>query len=248
MALPALVLVHGGQHAADCWDLTVDEIARLQADLDVLAVDLPGRRGKPGDLRTASIDSWVESAVGDIENAGIDEFVVVGHSMAGLTVPGIVTKLGSSRVREMVLAAAFVPPDGSAVVDTLPGVLGAYARRHIARGGVATLPNPLAEFAFCNGMALRQRRFNRARFHAEGPAVVVEKVDRSGMPDDVPRTWILTLRDRALSVASQQKSIAALGGVHTVLPIDTCHNLMVSEPKLLAEMLVERCLRCAWRR
>ncbi|RDH76219.1 alpha/beta fold hydrolase [Mycolicibacterium moriokaense] len=245
MALPALVLVHGGQHAADCWELTVDEIALLEPDLDVLAIDLPGRRGKPGDLRTATIASWVDSAVSDIESAGVDEVVVVGHSMAGLTVPGIVTKLGSSRVREMVFAAAFVPPDGFAVVDTLPGVLGAYARHYIAKGGVATLPNPLAEFAFCNGMTLRQRRFNRARFHAEGPAVVVEKVDRSGMPDDVARTWILTLRDRALSLASQRRSIAALGGVHTVLPIDTCHNLMVSRPRLLAEMLVERCRRYA---
>ena len=28
MALPGLVLVHGGAHAGDCWDLTVDEIRR----------------------------------------------------------------------------------------------------------------------------------------------------------------------------------------------------------------------------
>ena len=50
MALPALVLVHGGRHAGDCWDLTVDEIHRLAPELTVLAVDLPGRRDKPGDL------------------------------------------------------------------------------------------------------------------------------------------------------------------------------------------------------
>jgi len=31
MELPAVVLVHGGQHAADCWDATVDEIHRLAA-------------------------------------------------------------------------------------------------------------------------------------------------------------------------------------------------------------------------
>ena len=61
------------------------------------------------------------------------------------------------------------------------------------------------------------------------------------MPDDVPRTWILTLRDRALSPKSQRRSIAALGGVQTVIPIDTCHGLMVSEPKRLAEILIERC-------
>ena len=66
-----------------------------------------------------------------------------------------------------------------------------------------------------------------------------------GLPDDVPRTWILTLRDRALSQRSQRTSIAALGGVQTVIPIDTCHNLMVSEPERLAEILVERCRRYA---
>jgi hypothetical protein len=41
MALPALVLVHGGAHGADCWDLTIDEIQRLEPELTVLAVDLP---------------------------------------------------------------------------------------------------------------------------------------------------------------------------------------------------------------
>ena len=62
MALPALVLVHGGGLAADCWDLTVDEIHRLAPDLTVLAVDLPGRRAKPGDLGTLTIADWVDSA------------------------------------------------------------------------------------------------------------------------------------------------------------------------------------------
>lgn len=243
MALPGLVLVHGGQHAGDCWDLTVAEIRRRAPELPVLAVDLPGRRGKPGDLRTATIDSFVDSAVSDIRDASIDEFVIVGHSMAGISLPGIVTRVGPSRVREMVFAAAFVPPDGSAIADTLPGPLGWYARRYIAKGRIATMPNSLAAWAFCNGMSRARRNFNIARFHPEGAAVVVEKVDRSAMPDEVPRTWILTLRDRALSVNSQRRSIEALGGVQTVIPIDTCHNLMVSEPALLAELLIERCLR-----
>ncbi|MDT5363223.1 MAG: hypothetical protein QOC69_4985, partial [Mycobacterium sp.] len=88
MALPALVLVHGGAHAADCWDLTIDEIHRLAPELTVLAVDLPGRRGKPGDLWTLTIADWVNSVVADIDDAGLNEIVIVGHSMAGLTVPG----------------------------------------------------------------------------------------------------------------------------------------------------------------
>lgn len=70
MTLPALVLVHGGGLAADSWDLTVAEIHRLAPELTVLAVDLPGRRDKPGDLRAMTIADFVDSLVGDIENAG----------------------------------------------------------------------------------------------------------------------------------------------------------------------------------
>jgi hypothetical protein len=29
--------------------------------------------------------------------------------------------------------------------------------------------------------------------------------------------------------------------VQTLIPVDTCHDLMISEPALLAEILVERC-------
>ena len=54
--------------------------------------------------------------------------MIAGHSMAGVTVPGVVAKLGSARVREMVLVTAFVPRQGQAIVDTFGGPLAAIAR------------------------------------------------------------------------------------------------------------------------
>src|SRR6195952_5186250 len=98
MTLPALVLVHGGEHAADCWDLTVAELGRQEPALRVLAVDLPGYGDEPGELATATVADWVDCVVSRIDAEGLDEVVVVGHSLAGLTVPGGVTKLGSKRV------------------------------------------------------------------------------------------------------------------------------------------------------
>lgn len=155
------------------------------------------------------------------------------------------TKVGSARVREMILATTYVPLDGTALVDAMPGTLGPYARhtakRNVDKGKPGTLPTAWAMFAFCNGMTRVQRRFARAWLYPESPSIVLESVDRRGMPDDVPRTWILTLRDHTLSEKSQRKSIAALGGVQTIIPIDTCHDLMISEPERLAEILAERC-------
>ncbi len=71
--------------------------------------------------------------------------------------------------------------------------------------------------------------------------MLIEKVSRRGMPDDIPRTWILTRRDRALTPKLQRKYIDALGGVQTLIEVDTCHMVMVSEPERLAGILVDRC-------
>jgi hypothetical protein len=61
------------------------------------------------------------------------------------------------------------------------------------------------------------------------------------MPDDIPRTWILSLRDRALAPKLQRKYIDAIGGVQTLIELDTCHMVMVSELERLAEILIGRC-------
>ncbi|ETZ43938.1 alpha/beta hydrolase fold family protein [Mycobacterium avium MAV_061107_1842] len=204
-------------------------------------MDLPGHGNKPGDLATVTIADWVDSVVADIENAGFGDIVIVGHSMAGVTVPGVVTKLGSSRVREMILATAFVPPQGSSIADTLGGPLAIFARRAARIGKPMKIPAPAARWAFCNGMTPAQRRLTMSKLHAESTRIPAEPVDRSGLPADVPRTWILTTRDRALSVASQHASIAALGGVDTVIPVDACHEVMFSHPARLAEILIQRC-------
>src|SRR5258708_34835948 len=66
-------------------------------------------------------------------------------------------------------------------------------------------------------------------------------VHRPGMADSGRGTWVRTPRDGTLSVKSQRRSIAAIGGAQTVIPIDTCHDLMISEPNRLAEILVDRC-------
>jgi pimeloyl-ACP methyl ester carboxylesterase len=241
MALPALVLIHGGAHAGDCWDLTVAELARQEPQLRFLAVDLPGRRSKPANLADVTIADFVDSVVADVEDAGLGDLVVVGHSLGGLTVPGVVAKLGTRRVREMVMLSAFVPPQGRSVAQALRGPLVPLARSAGLIGRSFPMPVAAARFAFCNGMTREQRRFALSRLYPESVKVIVEPVDRGEMPHDVPRTWVMTLRDRALSARQQHNCITVLGGVDTIVAIDTCHDAMISEPRRLAEILIERC-------
>jgi pimeloyl-ACP methyl ester carboxylesterase len=240
MALPALVLVHGGGMAADSWGLVVEEIHRLAPELTVLALDMPGRRNKPGDLREMTIADYVDSLVGDIESAGLDEIVIVGHSLGAMMLPGVVTRLGAARVREMIFAAAFLPPVGTSIVDGSP-LIARVAGRIAKKNEPTETPQWMARFVFMNGIPSYRRRFMTGKLYAESLRILTEKVSRRGMPDEVPRTWILTRRDRALAPKVQRKYIEALGGVSTLIEMDTCHFMMISEPDRLAGILVERC-------
>ena len=137
MAAPGfvLVLVHGASHAGDCWDSTVAALGVRRPEAPVLAIDLPGRRDEPGDLATLTIDECVRSVVAQIDRAGLEDVVLVGHSMAGITIPGVATDLGAPRVRNFVFLSCCVPPEGGSVLDTLGGPSGPSHRGRHERAG-----------------------------------------------------------------------------------------------------------------
>ena len=94
-----VVLVHGGGHGAWCWEPTIEHLAS-----DVLAVDLPpksirggdGRFDRPPELLTLTVSDFAESVLADVDAAGYDRFVLVGHSMAGLTIPEVARRNASA--------------------------------------------------------------------------------------------------------------------------------------------------------
>jgi hypothetical protein len=141
--------------------------------------------------------------------------------------------------------AACVPPHGSTVIDSLSGPLALLARVGVSIRRSFPMPTAAARLAFWNGMSRDQRKFAAARLYPEPVSVIAEPVDRSDMPEEVRRTWILTLRDRSMSPGRQRTYIDELGGVDAVICVDACHDVMYSHPVLLAAILVERCRLCA---
>ena len=84
----------------------------------VLAVDLPGRNGKPADL-ALSVDDEVASVLADVQAADLTgPIVIVAHSSGGLVVPGVVAGL-DGRVADVVLSAALVPAEGGCGIDCM---------------------------------------------------------------------------------------------------------------------------------
>ena len=242
-ALPGLVLIHGAFHTARCWAPTVGELARQVPDLKVLAVDLPGRGASPAELREVTLRSCVDSVVEQIDRAGLGEVVVAAHSLGGLTAPVVVERLGPDRVARLVLIAAAVPPQGATDLDLVAGRPLRWLMKRMLPPGRIRQPPPrlLARACFCNGMTRAQRTLVYDQLCAEATNLYHEPVDRSGLPGTVPRTWILPRRDRALPPRTQRSCMANLGRVDEVVEVDTCHDVMLSAPAMLATILAERC-------
>lgn len=100
-ALP-LVLVHGLGATLDHWALAIPPLARTRR---VLAIDLPGfgRSGKPD--RVYSPAEFVAVLRGFVEHAGVERFVLAGHSMGGAISAEFVLE-HSSLVERLVLVDA----------------------------------------------------------------------------------------------------------------------------------------------
>jgi len=241
MTSPLIVFVHGGQHTNRCWQPTIDVINEKAPALRTLAVNLPGHGEEPGDLATLTINQCVDSVLEKVHAEGAEQVMLVGHSMAGITIPGVAAKLGAKRIHRMIYLACCIPPQGKRVIDTLHLPMNLVAGFAAKFSKVSKpLPNWFASWVFANGATEEQKAFTHSCLCNESPNVTTEAVDRSDYPD-VPATWILPLRDRAVNPALQRGFIQNLGRVDEVLEIDTCHNAMVSEPAAVANMILAHC-------
>jgi pimeloyl-ACP methyl ester carboxylesterase len=230
-----IVLVHGGGHGAWCWE-------PLLAFLDgpVVAVDLPpvsirggpGRHETPPELATVSLAEWADAVLGAADGAGFDRFVLVGHSLAGLTIAAVAQR-APERVAHLVYVSALAPAQGE-------NGLSAMAPEMMERvaGG---LTEAVVIDMFCNDMDAAQTRFVLDHFGGDAVQVMVEPVDRSGIPAALAKTYVRLRRDNALTPAAQDASIAALaavpGGEVAVVDLDSGHNVMISHPADLAAVL-----------
>jgi len=252
------VLVHGGAHGAWCWQALFEHIHAADGDGDVLAVDLPPKEVRgvrvdptaplPAALATVGLDDFATSVVADVDAAGLDRFVLVGHSMGGLTVAEVARRI-PERVACLVFVSCIVPPERGSVIDTLPAEFRDTVRESVERakagdlaGGPATgLDEATIRRMFCNDMDDEQAQLVLDHCGAESPRAFDDTVTRAGIPPGLPKVYVRLARDQALSPDDQDAQIANLrespGGDLRVVELDTGHDVMISAPRLLASVL-----------
>jgi pimeloyl-ACP methyl ester carboxylesterase len=225
-----VVFVHGGTFAGSCWDLVLDHF-----DVPVLAVDLPGRGAHPAPLASVTIDTAAASVVADVDAAGFDDVVLVGHSLAGCSMPATIGLLGN-RVRHAVFVACTVPEHGKSCSDMLPADIQAFARAGLEAGEPGVLSAEIAKAFFGNDLDDAQCAWMIERMVPEAPRLLTEAVDLSPLRSSMPRTWIRPLHDAIVDPAEQLR-FASIVGDCAVVDLDAGHMCMISKPGALAALI-----------
>jgi pimeloyl-ACP methyl ester carboxylesterase len=244
-----MVFVHGGAHGAWCW---MPLFPFLEGD--ALAIDLPPKsvRGGPRrlepvpELRTLTIGDFADSVLRDADTAGIERFVLVGHSMGGLTISQVAGRV-PDRIEHLVYVSCMVPPEGASAIEALPEDLRDMTRDAVEearRGGanpIGGLDEDTTRSMFCSDMDEEQTQYVLDRTGTEAAVVLAERVSRAGIPADLPKTFVKLLRDQSLPPDHQDVLAQNLrdspGGEVDVVTIDAGHDAMISRPKELADVL-----------
>ena len=224
--IDGFVFVHGGHHDKSCWQLVLPLM-----ELPSIAVDLPGRGSRPSSGQAITYAMCAQAVLADADAAGFERFVLVGHSMGGLTISR--TALDApERVAHLVYVGALAPPVGVTVsevfgVDVAPG-----------QPDSAMLPPmdlELARTMFAGDMTDEQWAIARTSLADE--AVGLFRDSLPAYASGIPTTYIAMTDDVPVPPARAEEMIKQLGPDVEYRQLDAAHNVMLSQPATLAATL-----------
>jgi pimeloyl-ACP methyl ester carboxylesterase len=241
------VLVHGGWHGAWCWAFLVDELAARGHR--AVTVDLPAESPSAGAAACAEVvlaalqgetpppaattpEQWRTRREG-VPPPG-EDVVLVGHSLAGLTIPLVAA--ADRRIRHLVYLAAMLPDPGRSVADggrqTVRG-LGRGLVQH-EDGSSSWRPAAAVEILYPDSPPQRAA-WAAARLRRQHWRATTEVTPLAAWPD-VPATYIRCADDAVIDADWARRAMPERLGVEPVtLPGDHCPFL--SRPAELADLL-----------
>ena len=241
--MAGFVLIHGSWHGGWCFDEVTRQLEA--AGHRVLAPTLPGMGGDEAELRAVTLQGWADFAVAQCrklktELAGAP-VVLAGHSRGGLVVSQA-AEADPAAMDALVYICAMMLPDGisraqfKALEQPTPDFDGVISP---VCNGAGTVANPSLAgpvFAQLSPSDLVAEVLPRLLTEPHGPRSTPLHLtpERWGR---LPRTYVETLHDRTIPIASQRLMQAKSPGAQ-VVTLDADHSPYLSAPDELTAALI----------
>ncbi len=230
------ILVHGAWHGAWCWQRLASLLEAHGAR--VIAPDLPSMGADTTPAEGITLDSWARFVAGLAEQE--PGCRLVGHSRAGVIISRA-AELAPRAIGDLVYLSAYLLRAGDSVAAEARRDTGSLIAANMipSRSGVtcALRPEVLRE-AFYGDCTEEDFAAAAARLSPEPlkPLATPLKITDAAF-GTVPRHYIETTRDRAVSLDAQRRMQASLPCA-TVATLDAGHSPFLSQPEALARILI----------
>lgn len=223
--MTTFALVHGAWNGAWCWDRLTPEL--VQRGHRVVAVDLPCE-----DVFAGCAD-YARVVVDAIEGEG--EVVVVGHSLAGLTIPLVAA---ARNVQQLVFLCAFVPEPGESFAPNFSEALVPGFPDGVVRDpeGRSSWPAEAARTGLYPECDDDTAAWAIPRLRRQAPVPNSEPCPLEAWPG-VDSAYVLGSRDSAVNPDWSRRAARERLGVEPI-ELDAGHWPMLTCPAVLAETLV----------
>lgn len=225
------VLVHGAWHGGWCWKHVTPRLRA--AGHDVFVPTLTGF-GEKSHLANPSINCSTHATdlVNLIAFEELDDVILVGHSYAGLVISRVADQI-KPRLRHLVFLDAMIPVDGKPFLA--PEVSQEWAKT-AKDGYLVAIPDP-ASF----GIPADHPDLPWVKRHLTPhflPALAEPVHYKNGGIAGIPKTFIRCTQRRNTGAPDPVEAIAKGTPEWTWKTMDTGHDVMVTQPKELSEMLL----------
>jgi len=202
------VLVHGAFSGAWCWDPVIESLEAVGHTVE--AADLPGSGDDKTPLEEVTLDAYANSVCATLRERA-EPAVLVGYSMGGVVITQAADRC-TDRVAHLVFVCAFMPSNGQSLLDMaqLPESDDQIQANLTIDGDppVARLSEEATAKVIYNDCTSDQVAWAVAKRQpqAVAPYTTAVEIDDAKLAS-IPRSYVLTERDQALSPALQRRMI-----------------------------------------
>lgn len=239
LAAETYILVPGAFADASAWGAVVPILeAKGQK---AIPINLPGHGTDTTSLQFINMQTYVDYVV-NIINQQPDSVVMVGHSMAGIIVSGVAEKI-PSKIKRLIYVGAYLPRNNESLLK-------------LSQMDTASLVGKNLQFAPDYSTTTIKKEALIEAICADCPADLQKIILDSQKPEplhpfsdsltltaanfgSVPKFYIQTSEDHAVTNRLQQQMIANNGQIRKTATIATGHLPFLSQPQQFVDILLK---------